>query len=112
MDPITINTMYDHRRNIQCSLLRKQQNKLDSTTKKINYRSQHGFTIPVEKGMAEGKTIQISVDDSLCQLDASLTRMIPENYTVKKLSLAPVPLSYSLQVTGMRLPLSTIAASS
>ncbi|ORZ09503.1 hypothetical protein BCR42DRAFT_423543 [Absidia repens] len=91
MDPITINTMYDHRRNIQCSLLRKQH-KLDSvvsTTKKINYLSQHGFTIPVEKGMTEGKTVQIS-----------------------KLSLAPIPLSYSLQVTSMRLPLSTIAASS
>ncbi|ORZ15092.1 hypothetical protein BCR42DRAFT_376103 [Absidia repens] len=122
MDPITFNTMYDHRRNIHCSLLRKQH-KLDNaatTTKKINYLSQHGFTIPVESGLSEGKTIQISVDDTLCQLDASLTRILTDkeehgkNRTTtttnnKKLPLAPLPLSYSLQVTGLRLPLSTIA---
>ncbi|KAI8343922.1 hypothetical protein BC941DRAFT_407332 [Chlamydoabsidia padenii] len=115
MDPITINTMYDHRRNIHCSLLRKQPmiEHAASTTKKINYLSQHGFTIPLEKGMTEGKTVQISVDNALCQLDASLTRLeSPNSKADKKLSLAPVPLSYSLQVTSMRLPLSTIAASS
>lgn len=117
MDPITINSMYDHRRNIHCSLLRKQPKLEDaaSTTKKINYLSQHGFTIPLEKGIAEGKTVQISVDNALCQLDASLTRMVPSPATTntdKKLTLAPVPLSYTLQVTSMRLPLSTIAASS
>jgi hypothetical protein len=117
MDPITINSMYDHRRNIHCSLLRKQPKFEDaaSTTKKINYLSQHGFTIPLEKGITEGKTVQISVDNALCQLDASLTRMVPPTATTntdKKLSLAPVPLSYTLQVTSMRLPLSTIAASS
>ncbi|KAI8090014.1 uncharacterized protein BX664DRAFT_334489 [Halteromyces radiatus] len=104
MDPITINTMYDHRRHIQCSLLRKQLigNK---------YLSQHGFTIPVEKGMVEGKTIPFAIQDKHYQLDGSLTRMEPvTNKSSKKLSLAPTPLSYSLQVTGMRLPLSTIAA--
>ncbi|CAO3625206.1 unnamed protein product [Cunninghamella echinulata] len=112
MEPITIKTMYDHRRNIHCSLLRRK-----SQEDALKYLPESNFMIPLEKGMAEGQPINISVDGKICHIDACLTRTSNhsssaslDNNKNKPLSLAPVPSLYSLQVTSMRLPLSTIAA--
>ncbi|CAO3609891.1 unnamed protein product [Cunninghamella blakesleeana] len=112
MEPITIKTMYDNRRNIHCSLLRKKL-----SNDQLDYLQESNFTIPLEKGMIENKPIHISVDGKVCHIDACLTRTsmnqhqkLKEDDKNKPLSFAPVPSLYSLQVTSMRLPLSTIAA--
>ena len=103
--PIQIKTMFDHRRQIQCSLLRRNQ-----------YREDFVFT--VEKGISEGATIPVAASGAdLCQVNGALTRVSPINLSSnddgaydKKRLLAPSPLVYSLQLTQMRIPLSTIAA--
>ncbi|KAI8393945.1 uncharacterized protein BYT42DRAFT_591477 [Radiomyces spectabilis] len=107
MDPIHINTMFDHRRQIHCSLMRR-------VAMEPNYLMRDGFTLTVEKGMTEGKTVQLNIKGALCEVDAAITRLkssaIQQIHDKKSpLSLAPTPLTYALQVTQMRLPLSTIA---
>lgn len=125
MDPVKIKTMFDHRRPIHCSLLRKKTSKFQSY-------SQNGFIITVEKGMEEGKTLELDINNEACQVHAALTRLpssvSPVNTTLesplcdgqalKKESLqsqpiktmAPLPLTYTLQITELSLPLSTLAA--
>lgn len=104
--PIQIKTMFDHRRQIQCSLLRRNQ-----------YREDFVFT--VEKGISEGATIPVAASGAdLCKVNGALTRVSPINHSSnddngaydKKRLLAPSPLVYSLQLTQMQIPLSTIAA--
>ncbi|CDS02885.1 hypothetical protein LRAMOSA00287 [Lichtheimia ramosa] len=103
--PIQIKTMFDHRRQIQCSLLRRNQFRED-------------FVFTVEKGISEGATIPVAASGAdLCQVNGALTRVSPINLSSnddgaydKKRLLAPSPLVYSLQLTQMRIPLSTIAA--
>jgi hypothetical protein len=133
MDPVRIKTMFDHRRPIHCSLLRKNSNNNHKSASsqlqenKMKYQSynEKGFIITVEKGMVEGKTIQLDVKNELCQVHASLTRLSPtadihrqhdtkEETTISKnsqpiRSMAPPPLTYTLQITELSLPLSTIA---
>ncbi|KAK4510953.1 uncharacterized protein ATC70_000062 [Mucor velutinosus] len=125
MDPVKVKTMFDHRRPIHCSLLRKKTSKFQSY-------SQNGFIITVEKGMEEGKTLELDINNEACQVHAALTRLpssvSPINTTLeaslcngqalKKQSLqlppiktmAPQPLTYTLQITELSLPLSTLAA--
>ncbi|GAN11015.1 hypothetical protein MAM1_0450d10567 [Mucor ambiguus] len=125
MDPVKVKTMFDHRRSIHCSLLRKKTSKFQSY-------SQNGFIITVEKGMEEGKTLELDIKNEACQVHAALTRLpssvSPVNTTLesplcdgqasKKESLqsqaiktmAPQPLTYTLQITELSLPLSTFAA--
>ncbi|KAL0074007.1 hypothetical protein J3Q64DRAFT_1734637 [Phycomyces blakesleeanus] len=107
MDPVNINTMFDHRRQIHCSLLRR----IPSTP---NYNLSEPFVITIQKGMAEGHTEQLDIQGKLCQVQASITRLVTpsqegQDDKNKKLILAPAPLTYALQVTQMRLPLSTLA---
>lgn len=121
MDPVKIKTMFDHRRPIHCSLLRKNFTKKSSNIKYQSY-SEKGFIITVEKGMQEGKTLQLDVKNELCQVHASLTRLpsaanihhhskedspLKDPQPIK--SMAPSPLTYTLQITELCLPLSTIA---
>lgn len=112
MDPVKIKTMFDHKRPIHCSLLRKNNS---------DYGSKNAFVITVEKGMKEGKTIQMDIKNDLCQVQAELTRLPtpPPSPELQKQdyfktdsisSLAPAPLTYTLQITELCLPLSTIAA--
>ncbi|KAG2210988.1 hypothetical protein INT47_000148 [Mucor saturninus] len=124
MDPVKIKTMFDHRRPIHCSLLRKSMTKKSNNIRYQSY-SEKGFIITVEKGMQEGKTLQLDVKNELCQVHASLTRLPSaanihhqqhtkeENTLLKSAqpikSMAPSPLTYTLQITELCLPLSTIA---
>lgn len=114
--------MFDHRRPIHCSLLRKCNTKKSNNIRYQSY-SEKGFIITVEKGMQEGKTLQLDVKNELCQVHASLTRFpsaanthhqhTKENTLLKNSqpikSMAPSPLTYTLQITELCLPLSTIA---
>ncbi|GAA5805809.1 hypothetical protein HPULCUR_011335 [Helicostylum pulchrum] len=120
MDPVKIKTMFDHRRPIHCSLLRKNHTKLSLSEIKYQSYSEKGFIINIEKGMEEGKSLQLNVKNELCQVHASLTRLASPvliQQTIlndKKLpqpikSMAPPPLTYTLQITQLSLPLSTIA---
>lgn len=132
MDPVKIKTMFDHRRPIHCSLLRKNSNHSKSkvsqqqqqTNIKYQSYSEKGFIITVEKGMQEGKTVQLDVKNELCQVHASLTRLpsaveFHQHHTKEETalskspqpikSMAPPPLLYTLQITELSLPLSTIA---
>ena len=115
MDPVKIRTMFDHKRPIHCSLLRRNSDKKPIPTKYQSY-SEKGFIINVEKGMEEGKTVQLDVENELCQVQASLTRLTASAHQeLTKLdlppikSMAPPPLTYTLQITELSLPLSTIA---
>ncbi|KAI8646990.1 hypothetical protein BD408DRAFT_409015 [Parasitella parasitica] len=121
MDPVKVKTMFDHRRPIHCSLLRKR-------TPRFQSYNQNGFIITVEKGMGEGKTLQLDVKNEVCQVHAALTRLPSSFSTTLDSSLrddqaqkqeilpattkimAPLPLIYTLQITELSLPLSTIAA--
>lgn len=123
MDPVKIKTMFDHRRPIHCSLLRKSNSIKKPANIKYQSYSEKGFIITVEKGMQEGKTLQLDVKNELCQVHASLTRLSSvannnqhtkqEQSLLKDLqpikSMAPSPLTYTLQITELCLPLSTIA---
>ncbi|OBZ87322.1 hypothetical protein A0J61_04627 [Choanephora cucurbitarum] len=119
MDPVKIKTMFDHRRSVHCSLLRKNK-----TTKYQSF-NEKGFIITVEKGMQEGKTVELDIKNDACQVHAALTRLPSsvntndpvscgkqqtklENVQPIK-SMAPTPLLYTLQITELSLPLSTIA---
>ncbi|KAG0174700.1 hypothetical protein DFQ28_007573 [Apophysomyces sp. BC1034] len=123
MNPVEIRAMFDHGRQIHCSLLRRKTAAVAAAakasqttvpTKKPKYLIHDGFSIKFEKGMIEGETVQVSIKSQLCQVEAALTRLAqlpsPEQDSKKKLCLAPQPLTYTLQLTEMRLPLSTIAA--
>lgn len=142
MDPVKIKTMFDHRRPIHCSLLRKNSDSAigrhrkeqavaaaTSPTSSTQYQSycDKAFIINVEKGMEEGKTLELDVKNEVCQVNASLTRLPTTSPVVvaesgynnqgqTKLdsppikSMAPPPLTYTLQITELSLPLSTIAA--
>ncbi|KAF7725990.1 hypothetical protein EC973_009136 [Apophysomyces ossiformis] len=120
MDPIRVNSMYDHGRQIHCSLLRRKpiaakQPNQSTTAKKPKYLIRDGFSIKFQKGMNEGETVNISIKSQLCQVQAALTRLacqLPSHKddNKKKLLLAPSPLTYTLKVTEMCLPLSTVAA--
>ncbi|KAG0744998.1 hypothetical protein G6F57_002792 [Rhizopus arrhizus] len=115
MDPVNIKTMFDHNRLIHCALTKKDDE---------SYATNNKFVITVEKGMTEGRTIQVDVQNELCQVQAELTRLPTpppspqldekENYFKQPLDLvtplAPAPLTYTLQITELCLPLSTIAA--
>lgn len=72
--------------------------------------------------MQEGKTLQLDVKNELCQVHASLSRLpsgvnnihhtkedslLKDPQPIK--SMAPSPLTYTLQITELCLPLSTIA---
>ncbi|KAG1440978.1 hypothetical protein G6F56_011685 [Rhizopus delemar] len=104
MDPVKIKSMFDRKRPIHCSLLRK------------NSQDQHEFVITVQKGMTEGKRIELNVENDLCKVKADLVRLpTPPKYVHPHLkvdsvtSLAPSPFTYTLQITELSLPLSTIA---
>lgn len=104
MDPVQIKTMYDHRRQIHCQLLRRH---------KAVYRYHEDFMFTIEKGMSQGHTIDIAAKGAaLCQIRGALTRLpsSPDHQPDNKQTIAPPPLTYSLQVTELSLPLSTIAA--
>ncbi|KAI9009954.1 hypothetical protein CLU79DRAFT_774697 [Phycomyces nitens] len=102
MDPVHINTMFDHRRQIHCSLLKR----IPSST---DYDLCEPFVISIQKGMTQGSTQDVDIQGKLCHVQASITRLpTPEN-SDKKLLLAPAPLTYAIQVSQMRLPLSTLA---
>ncbi|KAI8064368.1 hypothetical protein BC940DRAFT_306072 [Gongronella butleri] len=109
MTPITIKSMYDHKRLIQCSLLRKHR------LLPVNDHAQ--LAIPLDKGLEQGKTVHVSIQHSTCQLEAAITRMAAAAAATspssllgdQKKQLAPQSLAYSVQITSMRLPLSTIA---
>jgi len=125
MDPVKVKTMFDHRRSIHCSLLRKKTSKFQSY-------NQNGFIITVEKGMEEGKTLELDINNEACQVHAALTRLpssvspvntvlespLCDGQALKKETLqpqpiktmAPLPLTYTLQITELSLPLSTLAA--
>ena len=127
MDPVKVKTMFDHRRPIHCSLLRKK-------TAKFQSYNQNGFIITVEKGMEEGKTLELDIKNEACQVHAALTRLpsasavnntlessLCDGQALKKeilrptqpqpiKTMAPTPLTYTLQITELSLPLSTIAA--
>ncbi|KAG2227581.1 hypothetical protein INT45_002266, partial [Circinella minor] len=97
--PVQIKTMFDHKRQIQCSLLRRNQYCED-------------FVFTVEKGMSEGSTVDITAEGAaLCEINAALTRHEKSitSSTNKKL-IAPSPHLYSIQLTQLQIPLSTIAA--
>ncbi|KAI7871857.1 hypothetical protein BDF14DRAFT_1718364 [Spinellus fusiger] len=103
MDPVHINTMFDHRRQIHCSLLQ--------STPKSKCNLIEDFSITIEKGMVEGNAENIDIPGKLCRFEASLTRLATpprEENDSKKLLLAPPPLTYTIQVTQMHLPLSTL----
>lgn len=105
MNPVTIKTMFDHKRSIHCSLLRKKLNKYQSF-------DENGLVITVEKGMTEGKSIQVNINNKSCQVDAALTRLShsQKGFVQPVKSIAPAPLTYTLQITKLSLPLSTLAA--
>lgn len=121
MDPIKIKTMFDHRRPIHCSLLKKNRTKVAPSQIKYQSYSEKGFIINIEKGMEEGKTLELNVQNELCQVNALLTRLASpvliqqtEQETLKMdsqpiKSMAPSPLTYTLQITELSLPLSTLA---
>ncbi|KAI8063715.1 uncharacterized protein B0P05DRAFT_555400 [Gilbertella persicaria] len=121
MDPVKIKTMFDHRRSVHCSLLKKNK------TTKFQSFNEKGFIITVEKGMQEGKTLELNIKNEACQVHAALTRLPSSSVNtndqalcgkqeIKKeivqpiKSMAPAPLLYTLQITELSLPLSTIAA--
>lgn len=105
MDPVTIKTMFDHKRSIHCSLLRKKLNKYQSF-------DENGLVITLEKGMTEGKPIQVNIKNKSCQVHAALTRLpyLQNEFVQPVKSIAPTPLTYTLQITQLSLPLSTLAA--
>ncbi|RCI04548.1 hypothetical protein CU098_013083 [Rhizopus stolonifer] len=114
MDPVNIKTMFDHNRPVHCSLIRKDDPEFDTKSE---------FIMTVEKGMAEGKKIQMDVQNELCKVQAELTRLptpppSPQldqqaHYFKQPIDLvtplAPAPLAYTLQITELCLPLSTLA---
>jgi hypothetical protein len=118
MDPVKIKTMFDHRRPVHCSLLRKK------TSSRYQSFNGNGFIITVEKGMEEGKTLELDIKNDSCQVHAALTRLPSDilqplcDQSLKKemlqpqpiQSMAPAPLTYTLQITELSLPLSTLAA--
>ncbi|KAI9486496.1 MAG: hypothetical protein EXX96DRAFT_516570 [Benjaminiella poitrasii] len=120
MDPVKVKTMFDHRRSIHCSLLRKKCNKYQTFN-----NGEDSFVITVEKGMEEGKTVELNIENKSCQVHATLTRLPiishPNDELLQELkkefkssphpikSMAPDPLTYTLQITELTLPLSTIA---
>ncbi|CEP12530.1 hypothetical protein [Parasitella parasitica] len=121
MDPVKVKTMFDHRRLIHCSLLRKK-------SPRVQLYNENGFIITVEKGMREGRTQQLYIKNNVCQVHALLTRLPsyvnstldlplhdygalkPENLQLPAKIMAPLPLVYTLQITELSLPLTTIAA--
>ncbi|KAI8882239.1 hypothetical protein K501DRAFT_334163 [Backusella circina FSU 941] len=129
MDPIKINTMFEHTRPIHVSLLRKAN--LPTKTadglkpRKIQpYCSQDSFVITVQKGMVEGSTVEQSIKSQRCEVNAALTRTPSSPPPVrltsaktlnhagkqqKPIPIAPVPITYTLQITELSIPLSTIA---
>ncbi|KAI9491181.1 hypothetical protein BDB00DRAFT_883898 [Zychaea mexicana] len=96
--PVQIKTMFDHRRQIQCSLLRRN-------------RYCEDFVFTVEKGMTEGSTVNVTAEGAaLCEIDAALTRLVKAPSPPNKKIIAPSPNLYSLQLTQLQIPLSAIAA--
>ncbi|KAI9323626.1 hypothetical protein BX666DRAFT_1888707 [Dichotomocladium elegans] len=101
--PIHIKTMFDHRRQIQCCLLQHNQ-----------YRE--GFVVTVEKGMQQGLPVPITAKSKSsccsgpCSVHGVLIRAHHERQQEDKKKLAPSPLVYSLQLSEMQIPLSTLAA--
>ncbi len=109
MDPVKIKTMFE-KRQIHCSLLRKNNEDYDTKNK---------FTITVQKGMEEGRRIEMDVKNESCQVQAQLTRLPhPTRPLIQQdpkqphtlTPLAPSPFIYTLQLTELCLPLSTLAA--
>ncbi|EIE89775.1 hypothetical protein G6F46_006424 [Rhizopus delemar] len=107
MDPVKIKSMFE-KRQIHCSLLRKNSEDYDTKNK---------FTIHVQKGMEAGKRIEIDVKNESCQVQAQLTRLphptrslIQHDPKQPLIPLAPSPFIYTLQLTELCLPLSTLAA--
>lgn len=129
MDPVKINTMFEHARPIHISLLRKANLPAKTTDalkpRKIQpYCSQDSFVITVQKGMAEGLTVEQSIKSQRCEVNAALTRAPSSPPPVrfastkalnhggklqKSMPIAPVPITYTLQITELSIPLSTIA---
>ncbi|ORX55561.1 hypothetical protein DM01DRAFT_1334956 [Hesseltinella vesiculosa] len=102
MDPVTIRSMYDQRRLIECTLLRKKR--------LLPISSDDPICIPVQKGIDSGETVHVSIRNGACQLEANVTHLTPAPVPLdRKMRLAPRCLSYSIQITSMSLPLSTIA---
>ncbi|KAI9262223.1 hypothetical protein BDA99DRAFT_510569 [Phascolomyces articulosus] len=96
--PVQIKTMFDHRRQVQCSLLRRNQYCED-------------FVFTVEKGIIEGSTVDISAEGAaLCEINAAVTRHEKLINNNNKKFVPPSPHLYSLQLTQLQIPLSTIAA--
>ena len=98
MEPVKIKTMYDHNRPVHLSLLRK-------AVSSQPYCSQDSFIIQVQKGMIEGEPLLLHVKNQLCQVHAYLTRLPRQ----RNEPLGPTPLIYTLQITELSIPLSTIA---
>ncbi|KAG0173140.1 hypothetical protein DFQ30_008812 [Apophysomyces sp. BC1015] len=100
MQPIHISAMFDHGRRIHCSIFREGL--------RSKHCTQDGFVITVEEGMIQGKTVEMDVKGKSCEIHAALTR--EKNHQQQQLrSLAPSICSYTVQVTELRLPLSTMA---
>lgn len=104
--PVEIKSMFDHPRQIHCSLLRRSSS--------ANYQFLEDFKITVDKGISQGKTVAVAAKGTdLCQIQGALTRIESSSTSTthdKKQLIAPRPLTYALEVTEMQLPLSTIAA--
>ncbi|KAI9248611.1 hypothetical protein BY458DRAFT_464916 [Sporodiniella umbellata] len=100
MDPVNIKSMFDRQKSIHCSLLKQDAG-----------QQQHNFVMTIQKGMAEGAQVQLDVHNKVCQVQAQVIRLPSAPKTQSKLdSLAPSLFHYTLQITQLSLPLSTLAA--
>lgn len=105
MKPIEIKTMYDHKRQIHCSLLRK--------SRQSQYQFHEQFQFTLDKGLAEDAPVDVAAQGTkMCAVDGTITRLLTHATQIvdDKKRIAPRPIKYALQVTEMRLPLSTLAA--
>ncbi|KAI7864575.1 hypothetical protein BDF14DRAFT_1833058 [Spinellus fusiger] len=122
MDPIEINTMFDHKRLIHCSVF-NNNNEPSSSTPPPPSPTQDGFTLTVEQGMVEGKTVEVEARGEVCEVHAALTRLPTLSHSALMgdpkalllrgqpplIPLAPSPYTYKVKVTEMRLPLSHVS---
>jgi hypothetical protein len=96
MKPIEIRLCWDHRREVHCQLLQRQNNPSSSAVKSIN----DGFTFTLEPTTPVGKTTECHTKGKRCEIDAAVRKEQECGET-----------TYALQVTELRVPLELLASS-
>ncbi|KAH8554627.1 hypothetical protein BGW37DRAFT_480459 [Umbelopsis sp. PMI_123] len=96
MDPVEIRLCWDHKRDVHCQLLQRQNDPSNTAVKNIN----DDFTFTLEPTTPLGKTTEWHTKGKLCEVNGAVTKGQECGETM-----------YALQVTELRVPLELLATS-